>query len=374
MVASSSTVQPPVISEELAGEVEGRQVYQYTLKNGTGMKVEILNYGGIIQGLQFPGREGHSENIVLGFKTLQEYVKYNPVPSPAKKDGVGLYFGALIGRYANRIVGGRFEIEGKSYQIVGESADAFHGGNVGFDQKVWSPTVVRGDSTAGLRLEYVSPSGEMGFPGRLRTVATYTLDNDNRLWLTFEATTDATTVLNLNNHTYWNLAGESTGAVYDHLLHINADCYTSVNEAGAPTGEVLPVARSPFDFRKPTAIGERIREADPQLVVGHGYDQNWVLNQTCPPSLVLAATAMDPKSGRGLNVHTTQPGLQVYSGNFLSGAVRGRGGHTYRQSDGFTLAPQHFPDSPNHPEFPSTELRPGERYEETTIFELFCDR
>ena len=374
-VASSVVMQRPVITEKPAGEVGGRQVYRYVLANAAGMTVEILSYGGIVRSIEFPDRSGEPRNIVLGFKALQEYVKYNPAPTLANTEAAGAYFGALVGRYANRIAGGQFEIERNDHRVpINNGTNALHGGDVGFDQKVWSPTVVRDDGVVGLRLEYLSPAGEMGFPGKLETVATYTLDNDNRLMLTFQATTDATTVLNLTNHTYWNLAGESTGTVHDQMLYINADAYLPVNEGLVPTGQILPVAETPFDFRTPTAIGERIRDGDPQLVNGHGYDHNWVLNQTSPRSLVLAATAWDPKTGRGLNVHTTQPGLQFYAGNFLNGTLIGSGEHIYRQSDGFAFETQHFPDAPNHPAFPSTELRPGEKYEETSIFELFCVR
>jgi aldose 1-epimerase len=339
------------------------------------MKVEILNYGGIIQSVLFPDRNGEENNVVLGFRHLDEYVKDNSAPTPTNPDSAGPYFGALVGRFANRVTGGRLEVDGAEYRVpVNEGPNALHGGEVGFDQKVWHPTVVRGESTVGLALEYVSPAGEMGFPGTLSTVATYTLDNYNRLTLTFQATTDATTLVNLTNHTYWNLAGESGGPIYDHVLHINADRYSPVDEALLPTGELLPVEGTAFDFRNAAPIGERIRDADPQLIIGGGYDLNWVLNQTSPGSLVLAATVTDPKTGRGLKVHTTQPGIQFYSGNFLNGKITGSGGRAYRQSDGFALETQHFPDAPNHPNFPSTTLRPGERFEETTIFELFCDR
>jgi aldose 1-epimerase len=338
------------------------------------MKVEILNYGGIIRSVEFPDRRGEPRNIVLGFRSLQEYVKYNPAPCPANPEGAGTYFGALIGRYANRIAAGLFQIEGSGYRVpTNDGPNALHGGDVGFDQKVWEPTVLQGDGSVGLRLVYVSPAQEMGFPGTLRAAATYWLDNDNRLTLTFEAMSDATTVLNLTNHTYWNLAGESSGTVYDQLLHINADSYTPIDERLVPSGQILPVAGAPFDFRTPMAIGQRIREGDPQLVFSRGYDHNFALNQTSPRSLVPAATAVDPSSGRGLNVLTTQPGIQFYSGNFLNGTLLGSGGQAYRQGDGFALETQHFPDAPNHPEFGSTELRPGERFEETTVFELFSE-
>lgn len=370
-----SVTAPPEVTEEPEGEVAGQQVNRYSLKNSCGMEVEILSYGGIVRSLLFPDREGERRNIVLGFKTLSEYVKYNPAPTAAHPEGAGTYFGALIGRYANRIAGGRLEIAGKHYRVpTNNGENALHGGDVGFDQKVWSATVIRGELVAGLRLAYVSPSGEMGFPGTLSTVVTYSLDNDNRLQLNFTASTDAPTVINLTNHTYWNLAGESTGPVYDQFLQVHADSFTPVDEALTPTGEVLAVDKTPMDFRKTTSIGERIRETYPQLTFGRGYDHNWVLKKETSRAPLLAATAVDPETGRGLNVYTTQPGLQFYSGNFLDGGLAGSGGRAYRQSDGFALETQHYPDGPNHPTFPSTALLPGQTYDETTIFELFCDR
>jgi aldose 1-epimerase len=344
------------------------------LANSAGMKVAILSYGGIIQSIEFPDRKGEPGNVVLGFKTLPEYVAYNPAPTPSNTAGTGAYFGALIGRYANRIGGGRFSLGGTHYAVPPNNGPhALHGGEVGFDQKVWESTAVRDGTRVGVRLKYVSADGEMGFPGALETVATYELDEHNRLSLTFEAIAAAPTVLNLTNHTYWNLAGEGSGDIYDQLLCLKADSYTPVDDALIPTGETAPVAGTPFDFRQLAPIGARIRDGGPQLLRGHGYDHNWVVRQTNPPSLVLAATATDPVSGRGLNVYTTQPGLQFYSGNFLNGTVIGSSGRSYRQGDGFALETQHFPDAPNHPEFPGTTLGPGQAYEERTVFELFRD-
>jgi aldose 1-epimerase len=370
----SETTSLPEVRLEPAGEVRGEQVLRYFLLNSTGTEVTVLTYGGIIESVQFPDRHGERRNIVLGFKTLEEYVKYNPARTAATPEGAGTYFGALIGRYANRIAGGRLEIGGQPHRVpTNDGTNALHGGDVGFDQKVWGSTVVRGNGAAGVRLEYLSPSGDMGFPGTLRVVATYTLGNDNRIELKLQAETDAPTVLNLTNHTYWNLAGESSGSVYDQLLYLNADRYTPVDEALAPTGEILAVSETPLDFRQPTSIGERIRDGHTQLVIAHGYDHNWVLNDARPGSLVLAATVLDAGSGRTLKLLTTQPGLQFYSGNFLNGSLVGRGGSAYRQSDGFALEAQHYPGSPHWPGFPSTELLPGETFEETIVFELSCD-
>ncbi|MGD0808085.1 MAG: aldose epimerase family protein [Acidimicrobiales bacterium] len=354
--------------------MRGEEVLRYIMVNSAGTQVAILTLGGIIESLLFADRRGERRDIVLGFGSLAEYVRYNPARNAANPQGAGAYFGALVGRYANRIAGGRLEVDGQLYCVpTNDGTNALHGGDVGFDQKVWGSTVVQADGAVGVRLEYVSPSGEMGFPGTLRTVATYTLDNDNRLVLELQAETDAATFLNLTNHTYWNLAGESSGTVYDHLLYLNADFYTPVDGALAPTGEVLPVSGTPLDFRQPRTIGERIRDAHPQMTIAHGYDHNWVLGQTRPTSLLHAATVVEPKSGRALKVLTTQPGLQFYSGNFLNGALVGKRGCTYRQSDGFALEAQHFPGSPHWPDFPSTALLPGDIFEETIVFELTCD-
>jgi aldose 1-epimerase len=360
------------ISEERAGEVGGRPVLRYRLANDAGMTVEILSYGATVQSLRVPDRDGNDANVVLGFATLREYVELNAAPTVANPGSAGVYFGSLIGRYANRLAGGHFELDGVRYEIPRNGGDnALHGGDVGFDQRVFTAAVVEGDGRVGVRLEYESPAGEMGFPGTLQTVATYLLEEENRLILEMRATTDAPTVVNLTNHSYWNLAGESSGPVLDHLLSIEAEQFLPGDEALTPTGEIRAVSGTPFDFRRPVPIGARIREPDPQLAMGHGYDHNFVLRQASPPAPVLAATALDPVSGRGLRVHTTQPGVQFYSGNFLDGSVRGSGGRLYRQSDGFALETQHFPDAPNHPGFPSTVLRPGESYEETIVYEMF---
>jgi aldose 1-epimerase len=361
------------VIEHVVGEVRGEPVYEYVMANGAGTEVTILNYGGIVRSVRFPDRGGRTDNVVLGFRALDEYVRFNAAQTAANPEGAGTFFGALIGRYANRIAGGRFRVGGQSCQAPANSGgNALHGGDVGFDQRVWGPTVIRDDGVVGLHLDLTSPAGDMGFPGTLTAAATYTLDDANRLTLTLEATTDAPTVVNLTNHSYWDLAGEHAGTIYDHVLQIDADAYTPVDEALIPTGELRPVAGTPFDFREPTAVGGRIREEDPQLVIARGYDHNWALNTGGTGSLLLAATVFDPKGGRGLRLHTTQPGLQFYSGNFLNGSVVGSGGRIYRQGDGFALETQHFPDAPNHPEFASTELRPGERYSETTVFEFFC--
>ncbi|KAA9149454.1 galactose mutarotase [Amycolatopsis acidicola] len=356
----------PTIAKEYFGQADGTAVYRYTLSNSHGMKVQILSYGGIIQTLSVPDKHGKSANVVLGFPTLADYVAKN---SP--EAGGGVYFGALIGRYANRIAKGQFTLDGKTYNVpVNNNGNSLHGGLQGFDKKVWNVTEVPGKGTAGLKLTVTSPDGDQGYPGTLNATVTYTLDEQNRLSIGYQATTDAPTVVNLTNHTYWNLAGEASGDIYDQKLQLNAASYTPTDSTQIPTGQIVPVKGTPFDFTKPTAIGARIADNDPQLVIGQGYDHNWVLNSGGGKSLTQAAKATDPESGRTLTISTDQPGIQFYSGNFLDGTLYGTSGHAYRQGYGFALETQHYPDSPNQPDFPSTVLRPGETYHTTTVFAL----
>jgi aldose 1-epimerase len=364
----------PEVTDEVIGDLGGTAIRRFTLANSSGMRVQILNYGGIVQSVEVPDRDGNVANIVLGFRTFEEYRRFNPAASPRSPDGAGVYFGALIGRYANPLADGTFRLRGRTIRVpMNGPWHALHGGAAGFDQAVWDAAVIADGGVPGVRLDYRSPDGEMGFPGTLDVTAAYTLDEESRLTLTLQACTDAPTVLNLCNHVYWNLAGEGSGSCLGQVLSIGADHYLPVNTRETPTGEIRPVAGTAFDFRTPTPIGERIRVADEQLVIGHGYDHNWVLRQSDPPSLVPAARAVDPGSGRTLVVRTTQPGLQFYSGNLLEGTLVGSGGGTYRQGDGFALEAQHYPDSPNHPGFPSTELDPGDVYRHTTVFELTTD-
>ncbi|WP_245783272.1 MULTISPECIES: aldose epimerase family protein [Amycolatopsis] len=359
-MSATAAAKPPSVSKEYFGRANGVAVYRYTLDSGHGLRVRILSYGGIIQTLEAPDRRGRTANVVLGFPTLADYVAKNSPP-----EGGGVYFGALIGRYGNRIAKGTFTLDGKTYHVpVNNNGNSLHGGLEGFDNKVWDVATIPG----GLRLSLTSPDGDEGYPGTLRVVVTYTVDSRNRLTIGYEATTDKPTVVNLTNHTYWNLAGESSGDIYDQRLQIAASRYLPTDSTQIPTGQLAPVQGTPFDFRRPTAIGERVAEDDPQLLIGQGYDHNWVLDQS--GSLAVAARASDPGSGRTLTVLTTEPGLQFYSGNFLDGTLVGTGGKTYRQSYGFALETQHFPDSPNHPSFPSTVLRPGQTYRSTTVFAL----
>ncbi|WP_138734174.1 aldose epimerase family protein [Modestobacter excelsi] len=361
---ASTTVEP------FGTTPDGTAVERWTLTNGD-MTVRVLTYGGIVQSLEVPDARGEVDNVVLGFADLAGYIENNN-PGP--------YFGALIGRYGNRIAGGTFELDGQTYQLpLNNNDNTLHGGTQGFDTKVWSATPVGDRDVAALELTLVSPDGDMGFPGTLTTTVTYSLDDEERLSVHYEATTDAPTVVNLTNHTYWNLSGEGSGTIYDHELQLNASGYTPVDEELIPTGEIAPVAGTPFDFREPTPIGARIREDDQQLLYGQGYDHNWALDRVdngaregsdSEDALEPAARLFDPDSGRTLTIETTEPGIQFYSGNFLDGTLVGTSGRIYRQSDGLALETQHFPDSPNQPQFPSTVLRPGETYDSTTVFDL----
>ncbi len=370
----------------------GAAVTNYTLTNGRGMSVSILDYGGVIQSLSVPDRRGRETNVTLGFANIDgytnaAYVKSNP------------YFGALIGRYGNRIgpVGGQagqppgFVLGGNTYTLDANNGVAsLHGGNVGFDKRMWTATEIPPNgNTVGLKLSRHSPAGEgcttpatcTGYPGDVDVSVTFTLDKRNNLRFDYAATTTAPTVLNLTNHSYWNLAGEGSGTIYDHLLKLNASKFTPVDVNLIPDGTTPSVVGTPFDFTQFHAIGERIRGNDQQLVFGRGYDHNWVLNQPSArakirhhggggskPSLNLAAQLVDPSSGRELTITTDQPGIQFYSGNFLDGTLYGTSGHQYRQGDGLALETQHFPDSPNKANFPSTEVDPGTPYASTTVY------
>jgi aldose 1-epimerase len=348
------------VSREAWGSTAEGQVYRYTLKNG-GLTVRILNYGGIIQSLDAPDRRGRTTNVVLGFDSVAGYVAH---PEP--------YFGALIGRYGNRIANGRFTLDGTTYQLpINNPPNSLHGGTVGFDKHIWATTPFERDGDVGLVLNHTSPDTDQGYPGTLAVTVRYTLTRRGEIRIDYRATTDKATVVNLTNHSYWNLQGEGSSSILDHVLRLNADRYTPVDATLIPTGQVPPVAGTPLDFTRPTAIGARIRDNHQQLVFGRGYDHNWVLNRH-GSGLSPAAWLRDPDSGRTLTVSTTEPGIQFYSGNFLDGTLYGTSGRAYRQGDGLALETQHFPDSPNHPNFPSTVLRPGQVYQTTTVFQLGC--
>ncbi|NEE00653.1 aldose epimerase family protein [Phytoactinopolyspora halotolerans] len=352
--------RPSISSEPFGTLPDGTDVEIYTLRNSLGMEVTVLTYGGILQRISVPDRRGRLDNVTLGFDNLDDYVERNDP-----------YFGAIIGRYGNRIAGGEFTLDGVEYQLATNNGpNHLHGGDVGFDKRVWEVTDTFADRhSAGLELEYTSPDGEEGYPGTLETTVAYTLTNKNEIVIDYEATTDAPTIVNLTNHAYFNLSGEGSGTIEDHRLRLNASHYTPVDETLIPTGEIAPVAGTPFDFRRSTEIGARIRESHQQLLFGQGYDHNFVLDRESD-GLELAAELRDRSSGRTLSIHTTEPGIQFYSGNFLDGSLVGTGGQTYRQSDGLALETQHFPDSPNQPDFPSTVLRPGQTYETTTVYQF----
>jgi aldose 1-epimerase len=355
--------QIPGITKEPFGTTGGQQVDLYTLTNRNGMQVKIMTYGGVVQSIQVPDRHGNMANVTLGFPTLADYV--------ANFTGSSTYFGALIGRYANRIGGAKFTLDGVTYNLPANNGpNTLHGGPTGFNTKVWTATEVPGPAGGpGLKLSLDSPDGDNGFPGNVHVDVIYSLTNHNALRMDYSATTDKDTVINLTNHAYFNLTGEGTGSIEGEFLKINASHYTPVDSTLIPTGSIDPVAGTPLDFTHPTPIGARIRSGFQQLVLAHGYDHNFVLDRS-GPGLFDAAKAFDPVSGRTLTVRTTEPGVQFYSGNFLDGSLVGTSGNTYRQGDGFTLETQHFPDSPNKPQFPTTELKPGETFSSTTEYKF----
>jgi aldose 1-epimerase len=327
-------------------------VDRHVIGNAHGMRARILTYGGIVQSLEVPDRNGETADVVLGFDELQGYLDH---PDP--------YFGAVIGRYGNRIAGGRFTLDGAAYAVpVNNGPNSLHGGTAGFDKQLWSATPI---GTNAVELNHVSPDGDQGYPGTLTVSVRYTVTDDQALRIDYQATTDAPTVANLTNHSYFNLAG--AGDVYGHLVQINASHFTPVDAALIPTGDLAPVAGTPLDFRRPVAVGARIRDAHPQLRHAGGYDHNWVLDHV-GDALFSAVHVTEPVTGRTMEVRTTEPGVQFYSGNFLDGTIPGRGGRLYRQGDGLALETQHFPDSPNREAFPSTVLRPGSTYRSTTEY------
>ena len=335
---------------------DGVAVDLYTLKNNNGAEVGICNYGGLIIFLKVPDRKGQLGDVVLGYDKLDDYIKDSP------------YFGALIGRYGNRIAKGKFTLDGKEYTLaVNNGPNALHGGRKGFDKVVWEPRILASFEGPALELKYTSPDGEEGYPGSLAVTVIYTLTADNALKLEYTAVTDKDTVVNLTAHSYFNLAGK--GNVLNHVVMIPADKFTPVDSTLIPTGELKPVDGTPFDFRTPTAIGARINQDDEQLKFGKGYDHNWVINKPMG-QLALMARVSEPTSGRVMEVWSTEPGLQFYSGNFLDGTITGKGGWVYQFRNGFCMEPQHYPDSPNHPNFPSVELKPGEVYRNTIIYKF----
>ena len=337
---------------------DGAQVEVFALTNARGVEVKAITYGGIIQSWRVPDKAGRLADIVLGFDSLDGYLKDHP------------FFGAIIGRYGNRIGKAQFTLNGQTYKLAANNGpNHLHGGVKGFDKVLWTGQVVEDKRGTAVAFSRTSPDGEEGYPGNLKVRVTYVLTDDNSLIVDYEATTDKATPVNLTQHSYFNLAGEGTGDILGHELTINADRYTPVDGTLIPTGELAPVAGTPFDFRKATAIGARINDGHAQIANGKGYDHNWVLNRK-GAGLQMAARVKEPKSGRTLEIQTTEPGIQFYAGNFLDGTVKGKGGHVYGHRTGFCLETQHYPDSPNQPKFPSTILQPGQTYRTSTVFKF----
>ena len=334
---------------------EGEQVRLYSLTNANGLKAQVMTYGAIVTSLEVPDRKGQMDDIVLGYDNLQDYIKETP------------YFGAIVGRYGNRIAKGKFTLDGVTYTLAtNNNGNHLHGGVKGFDKVVWEDQPVWRPDGVGVKLSYLSRDGEEGYPGNLKATVTYILTNDDELRIEYEATTDKATPVNLTHHGYFNFTGAERD-ILGHELMLNADRFTPVDAGLIPTGELRPVAGTPMDFTRATAIGARIENDYEQLQFGGGYDHNWVLNKE-GKDMTLAAVVYEPTSGRVMKVYTTEPGIQFYAGNFLDGTITGKEGKVYKHRYGFCLETQHYPDSPNKPDFPSTILHPGQKYETTTIY------
>ncbi|PRY10013.1 aldose 1-epimerase [Pontibacter ummariensis] len=350
-VATATTTNSMNITKEPFGTTpDGQEVSLYTLTNKHGVTAKITDYGGIVTSLVTPDREGDMGDVVLGFDTLKDYYPNDP------------YFGGIVGRFANRIAKGKFTLDGQEYTLATNNGpNHLHGGNIGFDKKVWQVEELPGQNA--LKLTYVSKDGEEGYPGNLTSTVIYTLTEDNELKIDYEATTDKATPVNLTNHSYFNLSAGESKDILSHLVQINADKYTPVSEELIPTGELAAVEGTPMDLREPQPVGQDIGQ------VPGGYDHNYVLNGG-QEDMTLAATVYDPKTGRFMEVYTTQPGIQFYTGNFLDGTLTGKNGEKYTKHYGLALETQHFPDSPNQEQFPSVILRPGETYKQSTIYKF----
>ena len=355
--SSMALAAKPSITSKPFGTVKGKQVQLFTLRNARGMEAHITNYGGIIQALLVPDRGGQLGDVSLGYDNVSSYVKATP------------YFGALIGRYGNRIAKGRFKVDGKTYKLAtNDGPNHLHGGKVGFDKVIWAPKASMTAAGPTLTLTYTSKDGEEGYPGNLKVKAVYTLTNRNELKLDFTATTDKATPINLTNHCYFNLAGAGAGDVLNHYVRINSRKMVPVDNTLIPTGKLRNIAGTAFDFSKAMAIGERINDDDPQLKLGKtGYDHCWVVNKPLG-QYGLLARVYEPTSGRILEVFSNEPGVQFYTGNFLDGTNIGKGGITYEFRNAFCLEPEHYPDTPNQPNFPSCILRPGQTYHHSMAF------
>lgn len=342
------------IQKQIFGKLpDGRDVEIYTLSNRNHMKARFMTYGATLVSLTVPDRRGKREDIILGHDSLQGYLKASP------------YFGATVGRYANRIAHGQFQLNGQEYQLpTNEGEHHLHGGEKGFDQRLWKAEVTKGQDAVGVRFHYLSQDGEEGYPGNLSCQVTYILTQSNQIKISYWAETDEPTPVNLTHHSYFNLKGHEKGNILDHKLMINASQYTPVGEDLIPTGEICSVRKTPLDFTSPQKIGSRIGQIE------GGYDHNYVLNKE-NNELSLAARVAELQSGRVMEIHTTEPGIQFYSGNFLDGTITGKDGRVYPKHAGFCLEPQHYPDSPNHSNFPSTILRPGEEYQSLSVYKFY---
>jgi aldose 1-epimerase len=363
LTMSLQAATPSITVKPFGKLADGQKADLYTLTNKNGATATISNYGGIVTSLTMPDRYGKFADVVLGFDSLTKYVKDSP------------YFGCLVGRYGNRIAKGKFTLDGQNYTLATNNiGNALHGGLKGFDKVIWEATPKVTAQGPSLKLTYVSKDGEEGYPGTLKVTATYTLTNKNELKLVYRATTDKDTIVNLTHHSYFNLAGQGNGTILDHLLTLDASRYTPVDKTLIPTGKIALVKGTPFDFRSPTAIGARIDAKDEQLKFGGGYDHNFVGDKLVPGTLTRIAKVEDLKSGRVLEVLSTEPAVQFYAGNFLDGKLKGKGGKIYAHRGGFCLEPQHYPDSPNHKNFPSVVLKPGETYKNTIVYKFSAEK
>ncbi|WP_460150418.1 aldose epimerase family protein [Pseudomonas sp. S3_A03] len=368
MLIASGSAQAAGLSSEhkpFGKTNDGTPVEQYILRNSHGMQATVITYGGVLQSLKVPDKHGKVDDVVLGFDDVQGY-----------QAGTA-FFGATIGRFGNRLAGGAFELDGKRFQVpLNDGPNALHGGAQGFDKHVWKAEPVKGKDSVGVTLTYLSKDGEMGFPGNLKTEVTYSLNDKNELHIDYKATTDKPTVLNLTNHSYFNLAGAGNGDILKQVATLHASHYTPVNATLIPTGELAPVKGTPMDFLKPTPIGQHIKDDHPQLKFAEpkqgGFDFNWALD-TKGDVKKLAAEVHDPESGRRLQLYTSEPGVQFYTSNFLDGSVKGKAGKTYLHWSGFTLETQHYPDAPNQPSFASTRLNPGQTYTQNTVFKFSAE-
>lgn len=357
ILVAQTTSSKTGVQQKPFGTRDGRPITLYTLTNSHGVEISAMNYGGIIQSIRVPDRNGKLADIVLGHDTAEGYM-----PNPP-------YLGAIVGRYANRIANGTFTLDGKTYTLPkNDGPNTLHGGTTKtFDKVMWESQPLKGKN--GVSFSYLSADGDEGFPGNLKVTVTYVLTDSNELVIDYDATTDKDTPINVSQHSYFNLKGEGNGDILDHEIMINADKFTPVDKNLIPTGELRPVKGTPFDFTTSTKIGARIDDNYEQLVLGHGYDHNFILNRK-GSGLSLAARVYEPTTGRVLEVSTTQPAVQFYSGNFLDGTVTGKGGHVYKRRYGFCLETQHYPDSPNHPDFPTTILKPGQKFHQETVFKF----